>query len=127
MDSQKVAGTDYVINLVTPDNDEKFVVELSNSVLTSIVGHQAKEPNLTITLDRTELEKVMIGEATFDDLLKDGKAKFEGDRKGFDAIRAAMTIFTPTFEMMPGTAPKEPAKASKKPLEAHPPAETAGG
>ena len=127
MDSQKVAGTDYVINLVTPDNDEKFVVELSNSVLTSIVGHQAKEPNLTITLDRTELEKVMIGEATFDDLLKGGKAKFEGDRKGFDVIRAAMTTFTPTFEMMPGTAPKEPAKASKKPLQAHPPAETAGG
>jgi len=127
MDSAKVSGQTSIINLVTPDTEEQFVVELNNSVLTSIAGHQAKEPDLTITVHRTELEKVMSGEATFDDLLKDGKAKFEGDRKGFDAIRAAMTTFTPTFEMMPGTAPKEPMKASKRPLEAHPPGNTAGG
>jgi alkyl sulfatase BDS1-like metallo-beta-lactamase superfamily hydrolase len=127
MDSQKVGGTDYVINLITPDNDETFVVELSNSVLTSIEGHQAKEPNLTITVNRTELEKVMGGKATFDELLKEGKAKFEGDRSGFDAIRSAMTTFTPTFEMMPGTAPEEPAKVGKKPLEVHQPANTSGG
>jgi alkyl sulfatase BDS1-like metallo-beta-lactamase superfamily hydrolase len=127
MDSRKVAGQECVINLVTPDNDEKFVIELSNSVLTSIAGHQAKEPDLTITVNRVELEKVMGGAATFDDLLKAGKAKFDGERKGFDAIRAAMTTFTPTFEMMPGTAPKEPTKAVKKPLEVHKPASTAGG
>jgi len=128
MDSRKVAGRQCVINLVTPDNKEKFVVELSNSVLTSIAGHQAAKPDLTITVNRTELERVMGGTATFDDLIKEGKAKFEGDRKGFDAIRGAMVTFTPDFEMMPGTAPKgAKAPAKKKPLEVHEPANTAGG
>jgi alkyl sulfatase BDS1-like metallo-beta-lactamase superfamily hydrolase len=127
MDSQKVGGTDYVINLVTPDNDEKFVVELSNSVLTNIQGQQAAKPDLTITVKRADLEGVMAGATTFDDLLKDGKATFEGDRSGFDTIRSAMTTFTPTFEMMPGTAPKEQMKVEKKPLEVHKPANTSGG
>lgn len=127
MDSRKVAGQHTVINLVTPDNDEKFVVELSNSVLTNIAGHQADKPDLTITVNRTDLEQVMGGKATFDDLIRQGKAKFEGDRKGFDTIRAAMTTFTPTFEIMPGTAPEAPTAIAKKPLEVHPPADTSGG
>lgn len=128
MDSRKVAGQHCVINLVTPDNNEKFVVELSNSALTNIAGHQAKKPDLTITVNRTDLEKVMGGKATFDELIKDGKAKFDGDRKGFDIIRSAMVTFTPDFEMMPGTAPKgAKAPTTKKPLEAHEPANTAGG
>ena len=37
------------INLVTPDNGEKFVVEMSNATLTTIKGEQAKNPDLTIT------------------------------------------------------------------------------
>ncbi|MFG0285231.1 MAG: alkyl/aryl-sulfatase, partial [Phycisphaerales bacterium JB039] len=127
MDSSKVAGKHCVINLVTPDNKEKFVVELSNSVLTNIAGHQAKNPDLTITVNRADLEKVMGGAATFDDLLKEGKAIFKGDRTGFDLIRSAMVTFTPDFEMMPGTAPTAPTKTTRKPLEVHPPADTAGG
>jgi alkyl sulfatase BDS1-like metallo-beta-lactamase superfamily hydrolase len=128
LDSGKVAGQNFVINLVTPDNDEKFIVELSNSVLTNIQGQQAEKPDLTITVNRTELERVMAGTATFDDLLKEGKAKFDGDRKPFDVIRSAMVRFTPDFEMMPGTAPKGSKKAvDHKPLQAHEPADTSGG
>jgi alkyl sulfatase BDS1-like metallo-beta-lactamase superfamily hydrolase len=128
LDVSKVAGMHYVINLVTPDNKEMFVVELSNSVLTNIRGRQAKNPDLTITVNRTELERVMGGTATFDDLLKEGKAKFDGDRKGFDLLRSAMTTFTPTFEMVPGTASKDKkAKSGKKPFEMYEPASSAGG
>jgi alkyl sulfatase BDS1-like metallo-beta-lactamase superfamily hydrolase len=46
LDSKKAAGKKFVINLSTPDNKEKFVVEMSNSALTNIKGQQAKNPNL---------------------------------------------------------------------------------
>ena len=46
----------FVINLVTPDNGEKFAVEVSNATLTNIKGEQAKKPDLTITINRTDLE-----------------------------------------------------------------------
>jgi alkyl sulfatase BDS1-like metallo-beta-lactamase superfamily hydrolase len=113
MDPKKAEGMKLVINLVTPDNGEKYAVELSNATLTTIKGEQAKNPDLTITVNRADLNQVMMGVASFDDLIKAGKAKFEGDRKGFDQLRSILVAFTPDFEILPGTAPKKPTKAPK--------------
>jgi alkyl sulfatase BDS1-like metallo-beta-lactamase superfamily hydrolase len=128
LDSTKVEGLKTVMNVVTPDNGEKFVVELSNSTLTNIKGRQAANPDLTITVNRSDLESVMGGVATFDDLIKAGKAKFEGDRTGFDQIRKAMVRFTPDFELLPGTKPKAPPSPSGgDPMQVDKPGETSGG
>ncbi len=116
MDPRKADGMRFTINLVTPDNGEKYLVELSNATLTNIKGVQAPKPDLTITLNRTDLDQVMMGASTFDDLIKAGKAKFEGDRKPFDQLRSLMVVFHPNFEMLPGTAPKAPT-AGPKPFE----------
>ncbi len=128
MDSSKASGMKFVMNLVTPDNDEKFVVELSNSTLTSIKGQQSKHANLTITLNRTDLELVMGGKATFDSLLSSGKVKLDGDRKPFDELRGMMLRFTPDFELLPGTKPaKATTHPAKDPFEVHALADTTGG
>jgi alkyl sulfatase BDS1-like metallo-beta-lactamase superfamily hydrolase len=128
MDSKKAEGMKFVINLVTPDNGEKYVVEMSNSTLTNIKGQQAKNPDLTITVNRSDLEMVMGGKATFDSLIAAGKAKFEGNRKPFDQLRSILVRFTPDFEMMPGTKPaKATTPPSKDPFEAHEYADTSGG
>ena len=127
MDSKKAAGMKFTINLHTPDNGEKFVVEMSNSALTNIKGYQDKNPNLTITVNRSDLEKVMGGQTTFEKLQAEGKAKFVGDRKVFDLLRSTMTSFAPDFELMPGTKVKAPpAKPSKDPFEAPPIANSDG-
>jgi alkyl sulfatase BDS1-like metallo-beta-lactamase superfamily hydrolase len=128
MDSKKAAGMKFVINLVTPDNGEKFVVEMSNSALTNIKGQQSKNANLTITINRKDLSLVMGGQSTFDKLLSEGKVKFVGDRKPFDQLRGVLTTFTPDFELMPGTKSKvKPAPApAKDPMTAPDPASSAG-
>ena len=79
LDSRKADGVNFVINFVTPDNGEKYVVELSNATLTNIKGFQAEKPDLSITMNRAALETVMMGKATFDDQIKAGKAKLVGD------------------------------------------------
>ena len=129
LDGRKVAGQAFTINLVTPDNGEKFLVELSNSALTNIKGQQAKKPGLTITINRSDLDRVMGGAATFDQLIQEGKAKLDGDRRPFDVLRSALVRFTPDFELLPGTKPtKAPAAPAKKdPFEVGEPAETPGG
>jgi alkyl sulfatase BDS1-like metallo-beta-lactamase superfamily hydrolase len=127
MDPKKADGLRFTINLVTPDNGEKYLVELSNATLTNIEGQQAKNPDLTITVDRADLDSVMMGVSSFDDLIRAGKARFVGDRKALDQLRGLMVAFTPDFEILPGTAPKA-ASAVPKPFEmpdALPP-ETAG-
>jgi alkyl sulfatase BDS1-like metallo-beta-lactamase superfamily hydrolase len=113
MDPKKAEGISFTINLVTPDNGEKYLVELSNATLTNIKDQQAKNPDLTITINRADLNLVMMGVNSFDDLIKDGKAKFEGDRKPFDQLRSLMVAFTPDFEILPGTAAKKPMQGLK--------------
>ena len=46
LDGSKLAGKRFVMNLITPDNGEKFVVELSNSTLTNIKGQLANKPEI---------------------------------------------------------------------------------
>ena len=117
MDPKRAEGIKFKFNLVTPDNGEKYVVEMSNATLTTIKGFQAKNPDLTVTVNRADLNQVMMGVATFDDLIKAGKAKFDGNRAGFDQLRSILVPFTPDFEILPGTAPKTPS-AMPKPFEA---------
>ena len=128
MDSKKAAGMKFVINLKTPDNGESFVIEMSNSALTNIKGQAVKKPDLTITVNRSDLNGVMGGQTTFEQLIAQGKANFEGDRSKFDQLKSVMTTFTPDFELVPGTRVGKPfVKAPvKDPLAVIPPAETAG-
>jgi len=103
LDSGKAAGTNFVINLVTPDNGEQFVVELSNATLTNIKGVQAANADLTLTIDRSDLEAVMMGVRTMDQQIAEGKARLRGDRKPLDLLKGMLVQFSPDFELMPGT------------------------
>jgi len=121
LDSKKAEGINFVINLVTPDNDEKFVVELSNGTLTNIEGFQAKNPDLTITIKRSDLEKTMMGAVSFDDQIKAGKAKLVGDRNPYEQLKTMLVQFDLGFEILPGTGAKD-LTPKKSPFEQKPPA-----
>ncbi len=109
LDPKRAEGLQFTINLVTPDNGEKYLIELSNATLTNIEGQQAKNPDLTVTINRADLNLVMMGLNSFDDLLKNGKATFAGDREPLDQLRGLMVPFAPNFEILPGTAPQKAA------------------
>jgi alkyl sulfatase BDS1-like metallo-beta-lactamase superfamily hydrolase len=93
----------FTINLITPDNGEKFVVELENATLTSIKGFQAEKPNLTLTINRSDLELTMMGAKTLEAQIADGTAKVEGDASILRQLALTMVDFDPRFEIMPGT------------------------
>ena len=118
MDPKKAEGLNYTINLVTPDNGEKYAIELSNATLTNIEGFQAPKPDLTITVNRADLNRVMMGVATFDQLAQEGKARFDGDRSVIYKLRDLMVTFTPDFEILPGTAPDAAAGAARAAVRA---------
>jgi hypothetical protein len=61
---------------------------MRNAKLASIPGAQAKNPGLTVTVNCADLNEVMVCAASFDGLIKAGKAKFDGDRKGCAYTRA---------------------------------------
>jgi alkyl sulfatase BDS1-like metallo-beta-lactamase superfamily hydrolase len=117
MDSRRAEGLAFVINLVTPDNGERFVVELSNATLTNIEGHQAENADLTLTVNRADLERVMGGDATFEALLGSGAATAEGDVSILGQLAGLMVEFDPRFEIMPGTQALT-ERVAGEPLEA---------
>jgi alkyl sulfatase BDS1-like metallo-beta-lactamase superfamily hydrolase len=111
MDSRKAEGMRFTVNLVTPDNAEKFLIELENATLTNIKGFQADKPDLTLTINRTDLEQTMIGAKTREAQIKDGTAKVQGDASILAKLASTMVEFDPRFEIMPGTKTRDGAIA----------------
>jgi len=103
MDSSKADGLAFKINLVTPDNGEKYLIELSNSTLTNIEGYQADDADLTLTINRSDLSQVMMGAKTLAAQIEDGTVKVEGDIGVLKQLGSMMVDFDPRFELLPGT------------------------
>ncbi len=103
MDSRKAEGMRFTINLITPDNGEKFIVEMENATLTNFPGFLAKNPDLTLTINRSDLEQTMMGAKELEAQIAEGKAKVQGDIGVLKKLASTMVDFDPRFEIMPGT------------------------
>jgi alkyl sulfatase BDS1-like metallo-beta-lactamase superfamily hydrolase len=124
MDSRKAEGMAFKINLVTPDNGEHFVVELSNATLTTIAGYQAPDADLTLKIDRRDLEDMMIGAATLRDKVGAGKAKLEGNPQVLAQLASTMVKFDGWFEVLPGTKADTGSQSKAELFEDDAPVET---
>ena len=103
LDSTKVEGKSFTINFSTPDNGEKFVVELSNATLTNIKGFEADDADLSIIIKRSDLEQTMMGAVTLDEQIATGKAKLNGNHEIIAQLKSMLVHFNLGFEIMPGT------------------------
>jgi len=108
MDSRKAEGLRFTMNLITPDTGETFIVELENATLTNIKGFQASKPDLTLTVNRSDLELTMMGAKTLEAQIADGTAKVQGDPGLLKQLAGTMVDFDPRFEIMPGTKAQKP-------------------
>jgi alkyl sulfatase BDS1-like metallo-beta-lactamase superfamily hydrolase len=120
MDSRKAEGMRFTINLITPDNGEKFVIELENATLTNIQGFLADKPDLTLTINRSDLEQTMMGAKTLEAQIADGTAKVSGDAGILKQLASTMVDFDPRFEIMPGTKNRQTELAHAAPYKAVP-------
>ncbi len=103
MDSRKAEGMRFTINLITPDNGQKFLIEMENATLTNIEGFLSDKPDLTVTIKRTDLEQTMMGAKTLEAQIADGTAKAEGNLGVLKQLGSTMVDFDPRFPIMPGT------------------------
>jgi len=103
MDSRKAEGMEFTINLITPDNGEKFAIELSDATLTNIEGYQVEDADLTLTIDRADLETTMMGKKTLAAQIEDGTAKASGDESVLQKLGSTLVVFEMGFEILPGT------------------------
>jgi alkyl sulfatase BDS1-like metallo-beta-lactamase superfamily hydrolase len=126
LDPVKASGVGFTINLVTPDNGEQFVIELSNATLTNLEGFQADNPDLTLTMNRADLEEAMIGTTPLQQQIADGTATLDGDGGVMHALATMVTHFALDFEIMPGTGGGK-ASSLADPFAQEPLGDTSGG
>jgi alkyl sulfatase BDS1-like metallo-beta-lactamase superfamily hydrolase len=126
LDLERAQGASFTINLITPDNGERFVVELSNGTLTNLEGFLADDPDLTVTLNRSDIERAMLGTAPLQQQLADGTAQVEGDVGVLMTLADLLVHFSPTFEIMPGTS-RPDVPVDDDPFTQEPLADGAGG
>ena len=104
MDSKKAEALgNYEINLITPDNGEKFAIELSNATFTNVEGFLHDDPDLSITIDRSDLETIMMGQNSYAMSIEDGTAKAEGNVDILAQLAQTLVTFQIGFEILPGT------------------------
>jgi alkyl sulfatase BDS1-like metallo-beta-lactamase superfamily hydrolase len=120
MDSRKAEGLRFTINLITPDNGEKFIIELENATLTNIAGFQSPAPDLTLTINRSDLERTMMGAKSLEAQIADGTARVQGDVSILGKLAAVMVEFDPRFEVLPGTKFRPEQIAATDPFQAVP-------
>ncbi len=120
MDSRKAEGMRFTINLVTPDNGEKFIIELENATLTNIEGYQADNPDLTLVINRSDLEMTMMGSVELEQQIADGTATIEGDASVLAQLASTMVDFDPLSEILPGTGTGEAQVVASNAYEAVP-------
>jgi len=120
MDSRKAEGMRFTINLITPDNGERFLIEMENATLTNIQGFLSGKPDLTLTIDRADLLQTMMGTRTLESQIADGTAKVEGNVGVLAQLASTMVDFDPRFEIMPGTKAMNTQLAHADPYEAIP-------
>jgi alkyl sulfatase BDS1-like metallo-beta-lactamase superfamily hydrolase len=106
MDSKKAEDLEFSINLVTPDNGEKFAIEVANATMTNVEGFLHKDPDLSIVIDRSDLENIMMGKKSFAASIDDGTAKAQGDVDIIAQLAKTLVTFEIGFEILPGTASK---------------------
>lgn len=79
LNAQKAEGEDLSINLVLPDRNEHYLLELKNSHLNNIKGVQSESAGQTVTIDRADLNRLLLKEVSPVRLVFEGKLKSSGN------------------------------------------------
>ncbi len=103
IDPDKSEGMNFVINLVTPENGEIFVIEMNNATLTVIEGYVSEEAVLHMEITRKGLAQAFTGTKDLNTQITEGSAKAAGKLSVLQELASSLVMFTPDFEVLPGT------------------------
>jgi alkyl sulfatase BDS1-like metallo-beta-lactamase superfamily hydrolase len=93
----KVEGRDLGINVVFTDTDERYALELSNTVLNHTKGRVLRNPLATLSMTRAALLKMLVAKVPLPELINGGEARLEGDAGALGTIFGNLDTFDEYF------------------------------
>ncbi|MBN8189202.1 MBL fold metallo-hydrolase [Salipiger thiooxidans] len=96
----KAAGQEIALNFVMPDVGDEFEVTVTNGVMNYTLDSQADEADATVTLDRTVLDSINLGQTTMMDAITDGSATVDGDTQKVEDFVGLLDTFEFWFNIV---------------------------
>ena len=103
VDSSLADGTNFTMNFSSPDTQQNFVVEMSGGTLSNIEGYLSDDADVTITMNRSDLEAVIMGQETLASQLQAGVGTVTGNQAVLLQLASVLVTFNSSFEVMPVT------------------------
>jgi alkyl sulfatase BDS1-like metallo-beta-lactamase superfamily hydrolase len=96
----KAAGKKIVLNSNFTDIGEQYVVTVENGVLHHAKGKQSPHADATVTMSRSALDEILLGESTLPEKLAAGEVQIEGRREALGEFLALMDTFEFWFNIV---------------------------
>jgi alkyl sulfatase BDS1-like metallo-beta-lactamase superfamily hydrolase len=93
LNGPKASGTRITLNLNFTDTGDRAVLELANGALNHLPGHTAEEADTTVTLTRSALDRVILGEKTLADEVSSGEIAVEPDSAPLEKLVSLLDTF----------------------------------
>jgi len=99
LNGPKAAGKMINLDMDFTDLGKQYGLTVENGVLNYANGHTPRA-DASIVLTKAALDDVMLGKATFDQQIKDGKIKINGDKQKFAEFLGLMDTFNFWFNIV---------------------------
>jgi alkyl sulfatase BDS1-like metallo-beta-lactamase superfamily hydrolase len=100
LNGPKAEGKVIVLNWNFTDVSETYILNLENSALTYIPDRQAANADATVTLTRSTLDKITLGQTTFKDAIAAGNIRIEGKGQQLTELLSLMDTFPGGFNIV---------------------------
>lgn len=101
LDATKASGIQLNITLRLPDREEVFALEIRNSTLTAIQGHPNPYASVTVTIDRSDFEKMLLQPSLIPALIETQKLQMTGTPQDFFRFLGMLAQFEFWFDIVP--------------------------
>jgi len=98
--AEAVGGASLAINFTFTDLDERWLLRLSNRTLNSVKGRHEPGAAASVALTRTRFLAILAGETSFEDAIRAGDVKLDGDGAALGAVFANLDTFQSGFPIV---------------------------
>ena len=95
------AAMKYNFNITLPDVNQQVALIVENGTVTPRIGSHVKDNvTATLTINRSDLDRISLGEAKLHDLISKGDIKIDGDRNAFNSFLGMVDQFNFWFNIV---------------------------
>jgi alkyl sulfatase BDS1-like metallo-beta-lactamase superfamily hydrolase len=100
LNGPKAAENPMMLNFNLPDKNQKYVLQIKNGVLNYFPNKNSDKADLTIAINRTDFNSLLLGMSSLDSLIRLNKASIKGNTEFLPKFLGLFDDFNPWFYLI---------------------------